>query len=60
MFEVESLGSHPDYHAAERAQTLCDFVAEFGGSCNVRSEGFDLYMVIELPQVMATDRSESF
>ena len=60
VFEVESLGSHPDDHAAERAQTLCDFVAEFGGSCNVRSEGFDLYMVIELPQVMATNRSESF
>ena len=59
VFEIESLGSHPDEHANERAETLREFIEEFGGSCNVRSAGRDLYLVIELPQVMATDRSES-
>ncbi|MFN3243109.1 MAG: hypothetical protein ACE37K_16535 [Planctomycetota bacterium] len=58
VFEVESHGSHPIEAADERAETLRDFVAGFGGGCTVRSEREDLFLVLELPQVMATDRSD--
>lgn len=60
VFEIESLGSHPDDYATERSETLREFVEEFGGTCMVRCDRQDLYLVLELPQVMATDRSESF
>lgn len=59
LFEIESRGSLPDTHATERAETLREFVDELGGICRVRCNEQDLFVVLELPQVMATDRSES-
>ena len=59
LFEVESLGSHDDGNGSDRAETLREFVEELGGTCQTRRDGLDLFLVLELPQVMATDRSES-
>jgi hypothetical protein len=59
LFEIESLGSHPDSNAADRVETLREFVEELGGTCQMRQNAEDLFLVLELPQVMATDRSES-
>lgn len=58
LFEIESLGSHPEDNAGDRAETLREFVEDLGGACQVRREAQDLFLVLELPQVMATDRSE--
>jgi hypothetical protein len=59
LFEIESLGSHPDSNAGDRVETLREFVEELGGTCQMRQDAEDLFLVLELPQVMATDRSES-
>lgn len=58
VFEVESLGSHPIDAATERSETLREFVESFGGGCTVRTEREELFLVLELPQVMATDPSD--
>ncbi len=59
LFEIESLGSHPDSNAGDRVETLREFVEELGGTCQMRQDAEDLFLVLELPQVMTTDRSES-
>lgn len=59
VFEIESHGSQPDCSLDERGETLREFLQGFGGNCQLRSEQLNHYLVIELPQVMATDRSES-
>lgn len=59
VFEIEGHGSQPEAILEERGETLREFVEGFGGNCQMRSNEQDHYMVIELPQVMATDRSES-
>ena len=59
LFEIESLGSHPDSNAGDRVETLREFVEELGGTCQMRQDAEDLFLVLELPQVIATDRSES-
>lgn len=59
VFEIESHGNQPKSSLDERGETLRDFLEGFGGTCQMRSDQRDHYMVIELPQVMATDRSES-
>ena len=58
VFEVESLGSQPDRTDAERAETLREFVESLGGQCAARSDGNNLYLVLELPRVMATESSD--
>lgn len=58
LLEIESFGNHRDGNANERTQTLRQFVEELGGSCQVRCEADCLFLVIQLPQVIATDRSE--
>jgi len=58
VFEIESRGSHQDEAMSERSETLRDFVEGFGGGCTVRAEREDLFLVLELPQVMATDPSD--
>ncbi|MGK0303094.1 MAG: hypothetical protein ACI89X_003981 [Planctomycetota bacterium] len=59
LFEIESLGSHSDDNAGDHAETLREFVKELGGTFQLRRKARDLFLVLELPQVMATDRSES-
>jgi len=59
VFEIESHGSQSECSLDERGETLRDFLQGFGGNCQLRTENLDHFMVIELPQVMATDRSES-
>jgi hypothetical protein len=59
MFEVESRGNHQDSTTRERSETLREFVNDFGGACQVRCGSGNLYLVIELPEVVATDRTES-
>lgn len=59
LFEVESRGSHENDSATTRSETLREFVEEIGGTCQARQDGCDLFLVMELPQVIATDRSES-
>ena len=58
LLEIESFGSHHDGNANERSQTLRQFVEELGGSSQVRCEANCLFLVVELPQVIATDRTE--
>lgn len=58
LVEIESLGSQPDGNASDRSETLREFVEELGGTYQMRQNGQDLFLMIELPQVMATDRSE--
>lgn len=58
LFEIESLGSQPNGITSDRGETLREFVEELGGTCQMRRDGQDLFLMIELPQVMATDRSE--
>lgn len=58
LLEIESFGNHQEGNANERSQTLRQFVEELGGSSQVRCEGSCLFLVIELPQVIATDRTE--
>lgn len=58
LLEIESFGSHQDGNANERSETLRQFVQELGGSSTVRYEAKCLFLVVELPQVMTTDRTE--
>ncbi len=58
LLEIESFGNHQEGNANERSQTLRQFVEELGGSSQVRCEGSCFFLVIELPQVIATDRTE--
>lgn len=58
VFEIESLGNEVDASLTERSETLREFVAGFGGGCTVRAERENLFVVLELPQVMATDPSD--
>ncbi len=56
LLEIESRGGLGDHHLQERAETLCDFVASFGGNCRMaRDERNNLLVVIELLQVSAFD-----
>lgn len=59
VFEIESHCQEPGASMGERGETLREFLRGFGGTFNMRSERQDYYMVIELPQVATTDRSES-
>ena len=59
VFEIECHSQEPGAVIAERSETLREFLDGFGGSFNMRSEARDHYMVLELPQVIASDRSES-
>ena len=59
LIEIESRGSSIVSCASDRVETLREFVEDFDGTCQMRQEGSDLFLVLELPQVMATDRSES-
>ena len=58
LFEIESHSQESGSLTKERSETLREFLDDFGGSFHMRSEPQDHYMVIELPQVTATDRSE--
>ena len=53
VVEIESLGCDLDDHLPARAETLCDFLDNLGGNCTVHREQDDLYIVLELPQVLA-------
>lgn len=55
LVEIESRGSDDIGNVAERSATLQAFVEDFGGGCTARAEKRDLFLVLELPQVMATD-----
>ena len=55
VVEIESLGCDLDDHLPARAETLCDFLDNLGGNCTVHREQDDLYIVLELPQVLAAD-----
>ena len=55
LFEVDSIGCRLDEAAAVRAETLRAFAQELGGACNVHSEGDDLYLVLQMPQLISTD-----
>ncbi len=58
VLEVECLGCDPEDGAYERAETLRDFVKGFGGSCTARCEQEDLFFVLEVPRVNATEPSD--
>lgn len=58
VIELESLGCNLEDSVSERAETLRDFVREFGGSCTVHSEQNDLFLVLEVPRVIATEPSD--
>ena len=55
VVELEVLGAGAQEGVSERAETLRDFVAGFGGTCAVRSERGDLFLVLEVPRVMASE-----
>ena len=61
LVEIECLGTDDDlgHDTAVRAETLRAFVGDLGGRCDVRTNNDQLLLVLELPKVMATDRSES-
>ncbi|HEB52065.1 MAG TPA: hypothetical protein ENI87_02295 [bacterium] len=59
VVEIECSADHTDSHAQERSATLQEFVTDFGGRCLVRSENErGLFLVLELPRVMASERRE--
>lgn len=58
VLEVECQGCDLEDGACERAETLRDFVEGFGGSCAVRCEQEDLFFVLEVPRVNATEPSD--
>jgi hypothetical protein len=58
IFEVESRGSKRDQSTQYRSETLRDFVRGFGGGCMVHMEQDDMFLVLELPQVLAQDPSD--
>ncbi|MCK5940719.1 MAG: hypothetical protein KAI24_02020 [Planctomycetes bacterium] len=58
LLEIEGHGACTDETFDHRAATLQEFVDGFGGSCTARASREDLFLVLELPQVMATDRSD--
>ena len=58
VLEFECQGCDLGDGACERAETLRDFVEGFGGSCAVRCEQEDLFFVLEVPRVNATEPSD--
>ena len=58
IFEVESRGSKRDQSTQYRSETLREFVLGFGGACMVHMEQDDMFLVLELPQVLASDTSD--
>ena len=55
VVELESRGNEHDEQLPDRAETLRDFVDGFGGQCKLhRDEQNNLFVLIELPQVLAT------
>ena len=59
VLEIESHCQQPGARMGERGETLREFLEDLGGTFNMRSEQQDHYMVIELPQGITTERSES-
>ncbi|MFK7739495.1 MAG: hypothetical protein AB8H80_04160 [Planctomycetota bacterium] len=67
LIEFEAIGAPPTEANSEecrteqdRATTLDDFVSEFGGSCQVRSDQTGrLLLVLELPCISTADQRES-
>lgn len=56
VIEIESRGGRRDRHLQQRALTLCEFVASFGGNCHIDLDDRDnLLVVVELPQPVAHD-----
>lgn len=59
VFEMECRSSQPDTNLHNRGETLREFLEGVGGTFQMRTEDRNHYLVLELPQVMSTDRSES-
>lgn len=56
VLEVESRGGQRDRHLRARAETLCEFVASFGGICRLdHDERDNLLLMIELPTAITVD-----
>jgi len=59
VLEIESCGSQPSEALTDRAETLRDFVAGFGGCCEARTDHSEhLLVALEFPQAGVTDRSD--
>lgn len=58
VVEIEALGCRTGAGLAERAETLREFVRQLGGACTVQSDQDDLFLVLELPRVIATEPSD--
>lgn len=56
VLELEGQGTRNDRNLQERAQTLCEFVSSFRGTCRVAyDEQQNLLIVLELPLALAID-----
>ena len=58
LVEISALGCRLDDGLEDRVETLRAFLSDFGGGCTVFCEQDDLYLVLELPQVMVTDQGD--
>ena len=58
LVEISALGCRLDNGLEHRVETLRTFLSDFGGGCTVFCEHDDLYLVLELPQVMVTDQGD--
>jgi hypothetical protein len=56
VLELEGQGTRNDRNLQDRAQTLCEFVSSFRGTCRVAyDEQQNLLIVLELPLALAID-----
>lgn len=55
VFELESHGHQRDRHLPERAASLMEFVAAFGGTCRIADDRGALLLALELPSELAID-----
>lgn len=56
VLELEGQGTRNDRNLQERAETLCEFVTSFRGTCRVAyDEQQNLLIVLELPLALAID-----
>ena len=58
IVEIESLGGQTENTVTDQSESLQELAVELGGTCAVHRERGDRYLVLELPQVMATDSSD--
>lgn len=58
LLEIESRGCRLAGAGPERAETLREFASDLGGACNVHCDGDDLYLVLQMPQVMVSDQGD--